>query len=71
MQNRKVGGIHRQSILTLEDLGLERTVSLHEVSRGLAERSEAADRPLGSVSGGGAVLRPDPGGSTVRGSLRV
>jgi hypothetical protein len=41
MQNRKSAAFTANPILTLEDLGLERTVSLHEVSRGLAERSEA------------------------------
>jgi hypothetical protein len=41
MQNRKSAAFTANPILTLEDLGLERTVSLHEASRGLAERSEA------------------------------
>ena len=41
MQTRKSAAFTANPILTLEDLGLERTVSLHEASRGLAERSEA------------------------------
>jgi hypothetical protein len=41
MQTRKSAGFTANPILTLEDLGLERTVSLHEAGRGLAERSEA------------------------------
>ena len=41
MQDRKLAAFTANPILTLEDLGLERTVSLHEASRGLAERSEA------------------------------
>jgi len=41
MQDRKSAAFTANPILTLEDLGLERTVSLHEASRGLAERSEA------------------------------
>jgi len=41
MQTRKSAAFTANPILTLEDLGLERTVSLHEASRALAERSEA------------------------------
>ena len=41
MQAQQSAAFTANPILTLEDLGLERTVSLHEVSRGLAERSEA------------------------------
>ena len=41
MQTRKWAAFTANPILTLEDLGLERTVSLLEASRGLAERSEA------------------------------
>src|ERR1700685_341393 len=41
MQTRKSAAFTANPILTLQDLGLERTVSLYEASRGLAERSEA------------------------------
>ncbi len=42
MQTRKSAvAFTANPILTLEDLGLARTVSLEEASRGLAERSEA------------------------------
>ena len=41
MQTQQPAAFTANPILTLEDLGLERTVSLDEASRGLAERSEA------------------------------
>jgi len=41
MQTHQSAAFTASPILTLEDLGLERTVSLDEASRGLAERSEA------------------------------
>jgi hypothetical protein len=41
MQTHQSAAFTANPILTLEDLGLKRTVSLDEASRGLAERSEA------------------------------
>jgi hypothetical protein len=41
MQTHQAAAFTANPILTLEDLGLKRTVSLDEASRGLAERSEA------------------------------
>ena len=41
MQTHQSAAFTANPILTLEDLGLEPTVSLDEASRGLAERSEA------------------------------
>ena len=41
MQTHESAAFTANPVLTLEDLGLEPTVSLDEASRGLAERSEA------------------------------
>ena len=41
MQTRLSGTLIANPILTLEDLGWERSVALDQASRGLAERSEA------------------------------